>query len=151
MPRNELTWRVFPARDKRKLAVFLLVVVAFLSIVFYTSGVFWTVFAAVILALSLSSFFTPTTYTMDDEKVTIKRPLYSITRRWDNVRRVTVHKNGVFLSPFRKRTRMENFRGVFLIVRDNMDDVVNFIRERAGEGVFFPDSDLAKPHKPEEG
>ncbi len=120
--------------------IFLSVVLVFLAIVFFTSGVFWTLFSAAILAVSLSPFFTPTAYRLDDEGVVVKRPFYSVTRAWPNIRRVTVDRNGIFLSPFRKRTRMENFRGLFLMARDNAEEVVEFIRERVGEGVPIVDA-----------
>jgi hypothetical protein len=144
MPRNELIWKVLPARNRRKLVIFLAVVLGFLSAVFWTSGLFWTLLAAAILAVSLSSFFTPTIYVMDEEGLTVRKPLYTVSREWEEIRRITVDRNGIFLSPFRKRTRMENFRGVFLIARDNVDEALAFIRERVGEDVPFID---ARPGK----
>jgi hypothetical protein len=150
MPQNELKWRVLPARNKTKLAIFLSVVIVFLGIVLITSGALWTLFAAAILAISLSSFYTPTTYRLDDERVIIRKPLYMVTREWEEIRRVTIDKNGIFLSPFKKRTRMENFRGVFLIVREDKDEIVNFIRERVGEEVPMIDARRGKPKSEEQ-
>ena len=37
-------------------------------------------------------------------------------------------KNGVFISPFPVRTRLENFRGLYLVYNDNRRDVIEGIR-----------------------
>jgi len=44
-----------------------------------------------------------------------------------------VDKNGIFLSPFRKPRRLENFRGIYLMVGENRDEVISFIKERINE------------------
>jgi hypothetical protein len=41
-----------------------------------------------------------------------------------------VDKNGVLLSPFAGRSRLENFRGVYVRFGQNKDQVVNFVRSK---------------------
>jgi hypothetical protein len=150
MPQNELKRKAWPARDRRKLLIFCVVVSVFLGLVLWTSGLFWTLVSALILFVSLSSFFLPTTYRLNEEGVAIRKPFYRITRDWETVRRVTADKNGIFLSPFKKRTRMENYRGVFLISKENADQVLAFIRERVEEGTPIEDARKGTP-EPKEG
>lgn len=126
---NSLKWTVLPARNKRKLILFFTIVIPFLILVLLSSGVFWTIFSAIVLVLALSPFFTPTTYILDEKCVTIKRPLYTIKRNWENLGRYEFDGRGIFLSPYSRPRRMENFRGIYLMLNNNKEEVILFLEK----------------------
>ncbi len=126
-----LSWKILPAKDQRKLAVFLVIITAFIVIVFISMGIYWAIFSLLILLGSLFQFYTVTEYILDDDGVTVKRPFYTLKRSWKEFRRVEETKSGVFLSPFSHPSRLDNFRGIHLIVdRDKKTEVMEFIKEK---------------------
>lgn len=125
---GKVEWVALPAKDRKKLIIFIVTLGAFLSFVYYAAGFYWFIFSLVTLLLSLSPFYTPTRYTVDKRGVIIKRPLYTRKMDWRKVKRLIIDKNGVFLSPFSAPTRLENFRGVYLIIGGN-EEIKRRIKE----------------------
>ncbi len=127
---EKIEWSVLPARNRKKVAIALAIILPFLIIVYVTSGIYWTLFSIVVLLTSLAPFWTVTKYILDGEGVTIKRPLYTIKKPWSHYRRYVVDKNGIFLSPFPRPSRIDAYRGNYLIFGDvDRDKVVSFVRE----------------------
>ena len=97
------------------------------------AGLYWALFGLLLLLGSLSAFYTPTKYILTEKEITIKRPLYTLKRPWAEIKRYEVDKNGIFLSPFSRPRKLENFRGIYLMVEGNRDEVISFIEERINE------------------
>jgi len=125
-----MRWTVFPVRDNpRKGIIVILFLVMLLVGIYLYYGLFWALLSSVILVGSLLQFFTPTTYVLLDDGVEV-RSLYVQRRRWEDVKRFYIDKRGVFLSPFAKPSRLENFRGVYLRFPEDKE-----LRERIVEFV----------------
>lgn len=135
MDNHILQWTVFPVKDEKKKTLWLLPLLGFLVVLVYLSfgNVFWVVFAMVLLVGSLSGFFTKTRYRFDSEGVDIKRTFHRVHKKWEYFRNFYVDENGIFLSPFKKPSRLENFRGIFVKFGDNREEVVSFVREKIKE------------------
>jgi len=130
-----LEWSSHPV--KRKTVVSILVVLFLLAVwlVVYvtTSSILLTGLAVIIMLASMSSFFLPTRYELDQKKVKIRFFFTNREREWSAFRSFYVDKNGVLLSPFAKPSRLENFRGVYVRFSRNKDQVVDFVRSKIGE------------------
>lgn len=123
-----MKWEVFPAKKTPKKFIFFLIFVIFVSLLFGISfGPFFGILALLVLLGSNANFFTKTKYEITDEKILVKRPFYEIKKDWEWVKRVEVDKNGIFLSPFEKRTWLDPFRGIFLMC-DNPREVYNELK-----------------------
>jgi hypothetical protein len=127
-----LKWSSHPV--KRRTTVSILVVLFLLAVwvVVYvtTSSILLTGLAVIIMLGSMSSFFLPTNYELDQKKVKIRFFFTNREREWSAFRSFYVDKNGVLLSPFAKPSRMENFRGVYVRFGRNKDQVVDFVRTK---------------------
>ncbi len=126
-----LKWVVHPFKRNKKKTVFLILFLILVwGLVYWsTLSLGYLLLAVFVLMASLSAYFFPTTYEMTDQKITVK---YIATRKektWDTFRSFYADKNGVFLSPFPKPSRMENFRGLYVRYNDNKEEVLNFVRE----------------------
>jgi hypothetical protein len=130
-----LKWSSHPI--KRRTVVSILVVlfllVVWLVVYVTTSSLLLTGLAVVIMSVSMSSFFLPTRYELDQKKVKIRFFFTNREREWSAFRSFYVDKNGVLLSPFAQPSRLENFRGVYLRFSRNKDQVVDFVRSKIGE------------------
>jgi hypothetical protein len=87
-------------------------------------------FSALVLAASLSRYLLPTRYHLDRERVEIRHLGRPQHRPWQQVRRVDVQADGVFLSPFSRPHRLDSFRGCFLRFGAQREAVLSFVRER---------------------
>ena len=80
-------------------------------------GLDGAVYGAVTLAVlvaSVSRYLLPTHFALTDEGVSSSHLFRSQLRQWSEFRRVDRHGDGLFLSPFINRSRLDSFRGIFL-------------------------------------
>jgi hypothetical protein len=117
-------------------------VVFWLVVCFTAWAVWWnignltvTVIATLLLLGSLSSFYLPTVYTIDERGVGQSRITSKRFMEWSRVRSIVDEKEGLFLSAFAGRTMMENFRGLYLPYRGNREVLLDLVKARAGEGI----------------
>jgi hypothetical protein len=133
---RELTWSAWPARE-RPLAALVLVAAAVVLGVLVARGTgdrVLGVAAPAFVLLSLSSFLLPTTYRLTDESLEVRSLGVARARPWSEMRRMTVDRTGVFLSPFEQKNWLEAYRGVRLLFGGNRDQVVAFVQARVGRG-----------------
>ncbi len=125
-----LKWSSHPVRKRTLISilVILFLFVVWLVVYLTTSSLLLTVLSVVIILGSLSSFFLPTHYELDQKKVRVRFFLTTREREWDAFRSFYVDKNGVLLSPFEKPSRLENFRGIYVRFNQNKDQVVDFVK-----------------------
>lgn len=58
---------------------------------------------------------------------------------WDKIKSASIDPNGLFVSPYPVRTRLENYRGIYLPFRENRDQIVAVIRSFAPALRGLPD------------
>jgi hypothetical protein len=136
---TDITWRCHPARRQPGKAALVLAfhVVVFVLIAQYTASWPFALLLTLVLLLSLSAFFFPTTYFLSQQGIRVKTLITSFERPWTTYRSYWPDRNGVLLSPFPRRSRLENFRGLFVRFEGNRDIVVAFVRQY----VALPESD----------
>ena len=124
-----ISWKVLPARNKKKLFIFLSTVLGFSFLVLLVAGIYWALFSLLVLLGSLFQFYTYTEYVLDDNGVTIKRPLYTMKKSWKEFKRVVETRTGIFLSPFSFPSRLDSFRGVHLLIEnEDRSKILEFIK-----------------------
>ncbi|UCD63319.1 MAG: hypothetical protein JSW34_11300 [Candidatus Zixiibacteriota bacterium] len=127
-----LEWTTHPMKRKPLAAVLVtlfILVVGFLVFVTTESKTFGTL-ALVVLFLSLAKFYMPTRYRLTDRRITVKTTTQTIHKTWSQFRSFYPDNNGVLLSPFISPSRLESFRGIYLIFSGNKDEVIDFVRAR---------------------
>ncbi|MBI4364673.1 MAG: hypothetical protein HY568_04515 [Candidatus Latescibacteria bacterium] len=131
---EELSWTVWPARDRPLAAGVILASAAVLGVLIAKStGDSVLGFAAPVFILaSLGSFLAKTEYRLTRETIGVRTLGVSRERPWSEMRRATVDRTGVFLSPFRMRHWLEGYRGLRLLFGGNRDQVVAFVEARLG-------------------
>jgi hypothetical protein len=127
-----LKWSSHPL--KKNVWVSILVVLflfaVWLAVYLTTWSIFLLALSVVIMLGSLSTFFLPTRFELDDDKVKIIYLLSTRERKWDTFRSYYVDKNGVLLSPFERPSRLENFRGLYIRFNQNKEQVVDFVKAK---------------------
>jgi len=127
-----IEWSVHPIKKNWKVSVgvasFLLALCAAIYISFNSAA--FLALSIAILTCSLAPFFFPTTYTLQDDCITVKSRLRRFSRHWDSFKSYYPDRNGVLLSPFPHPSRLENFRGVYVRFGHNRSEVVDFVKEK---------------------
>lgn len=133
-PGAALEWRCHPVkrRPSVSIAVSVFVMVVAMAVFYSTDSRAFTVLALVVMLGSLAKFYFQTSYKLTDETVSVKTTTTTITKSWAQYRSFYPDKNGVLLSPFAEPSRLENFRGLYLMFSDNRDDVIAFVKAHIG-------------------
>ncbi|MFQ6008506.1 MAG: hypothetical protein ACE5K8_06075, partial [Candidatus Zixiibacteriota bacterium] len=122
-PEMSIEWTAHPVKRKPLVSVlvtfFIILVVV---IVYYTmNSKTFAILAMVIMFVSLAKFYFPTTYRLTRDRITIKTMTQTLHKDWSIYRSCYPDKNGILLSPFVRPSRLENFRGIYLIFSNNRD------------------------------
>ncbi len=129
-----LQWTTLPFKLRPVAATIVaLLILAIGVFVFYeTESRMFGGLAMLVLFLSLSKFYLPTTFTLTDSSVSIKTTTQTIRKSWEQYRSYYPDKNGVLLSPFPEPSRLENFRGVYLMFGGNREEVLRVVEQQIG-------------------
>ncbi len=126
-----LTWKVHLLREQpRKLL--LVIPVAAMSLV--ASHVFFHTFTFGLIAMflimaSLAEYLFPIRFEIDSQGASA-RTLTARTRiEWSRVKKYYLDDRGIKLSPLSRQTRLEAYRGVYLMFGDRRDEVIEAVKE----------------------
>ena len=127
-----LEWSVWPARERPWAAAVLLASLAVLGVLIAqgTGDRVLGIAAPLFVLGSVGSFVAKTHYTLTPETIEVRALGVARARPWSEMRRATVDRGGVFLSPFEKRSWLEAYRGVRLPFGGNRDQVVAFVEAK---------------------
>ena len=127
-----LKWSTHPVKKNAwvSILVVLFLVAIWFLVYLTTSSPLFVAFSVLVLLGSLSSFFLPTYYELDNDKIKVRFFFTIKERKWGMFRSFYVDKNGILLSPFEKPSRLENFRGIYVRFNQNKDEVVDFVKSK---------------------
>ncbi len=127
-----LEWTVHPVKRKPwvSVAVSLFVILVAVCVYSWMESHLFTILALLIMLGSLAKFYFPTRYRMTGQSVTVKTTTQTLVKEWKLYRSCYPDKKGILLSPFATPTRLENFRGLYIMFENNNEAVTAFVRER---------------------
>jgi hypothetical protein len=127
-----LEWVCHPLKRKPlvSVAVTLFIIAVGVTIYMTTYSRLFTVLGLVILLMSLAKFYFPTRFKLSDRGITIKTTTQTIFKEWRIYRSCYADKKGILLSPFVEPSRLENFRGLYVMFEGNAETVTSFVRVR---------------------
>jgi len=91
------------------------------------STTYFTVVAVLLVWGQIAGFFLPTRFSLTGDGVSVRGLVSKREKSWGEFRSHYVDREGVLLSPFIERSRLERFRGVSLQFHGNRDEVVAFV------------------------
>ncbi len=121
-----MTWSVHPANENPvKTIISLVFIFGFLIFILIFYGPLLAALGLAFLFVSLHSFYFKTTYEIDNESVSIKTVFGTQKRKLREFKKIYKGKNGILLSPFKHKTFLNNFRGLFLYYPKSAGVVMN--------------------------
>lgn len=128
---HELRWRCHPMKRRPWVTIAVTAFVGLVAVLVYYATEHSQAFATlalVVMFASLAKFYFPTKYKLTDKHVIVKTTTQTLTKEWAQYRSCHTDKNGILLSPFTRPTRLENFRGLYLMFANNRDVVIAFVK-----------------------
>lgn len=95
---------------------------------------YFTIVAVLLLWGQVAGFYLPTRYALSDDRVSVRGVVAKREKEWSDFRSHYVDNDGVLLSPFIGRSRLERFRGLSLMFHANREEVVAFVEGKLGAG-----------------
>ncbi len=142
-----MKWSVHPAKeDYNKTVLSLIFIIGFLMFVSIFYGLFLGILGFVILFVSLYSYFFPSYYEVDQDQVLIRNIFITQRRRLAEFKKVYHGKNGILLSPFRRKTFLNQFRGVFLLLPKERQAIEDYVRGLIESDEMTEDGQSNKDH-----
>jgi hypothetical protein len=131
VPFEPLEWRVHRARETPvRTVIALLLIAGFLVFAFRYFGPLLGLVALAALAAALHSYFLPIRYRFDADGIQVDKRAFKYSYEWDQFRRWFRTTGGVVLSPFSRRTFLDNFRGVHLLLPRDPEPVLDWLERR---------------------
>lgn len=128
-----MKWSVYPAKKNTlKTIISLTFIFSFLLFIGLFYGTFWAAFGFVVLFVSLHAYYFPTHYELTDKDIIIRNIFSTQKRSYREFKKVYEGKNGILLSPFRHKTFLNKFRGIFIYLPDQRSEIVDWLQEKVG-------------------
>lgn len=127
-----MEWRITPLKKNLQITTGFFLFIALLIWALQSTFNNWvqTGLLTLVFLLFLWSVIVPTRFVLSDEGIIVDHLAYKRNFSWDQFKKFSTEKNGIFLSPFEKPSRIENFRGIFLIFNNNKDEVTAFVKKK---------------------
>lgn len=127
----ELTWTAHPLKTDRKKSVFLVIIILLtcLLVLLTTNNAGFALIALALLIFSMRQYFMPTTYILNAEGVEVRFSGMNKKRPWGYFSSYYEDRNGILLSPFKEKSRLESFRGIYLIASGNKTEIAGFVKQ----------------------
>lgn len=130
---DEISWCVHPLVENWIRTVILFVFLSTILAILYLGfqSIVIVFLSALLLIGPLYKYFLPFHYHCTHEVIVVRACCYKTERPWKSFRSNYIDKNGILLSPFSKRTRLENFRGIYVrFGKHPPEEIVNFIQHQ---------------------
>jgi hypothetical protein len=132
-----LRWQVHLAKNQPKRFAGLIAAAVGLALLAYMW--FGSPIPAVIMAFvffgALSDFLLPVTYTLTATHASASTLVGKRVMAWKDVRKCYLDDYGVKLSPLRRRSRLEAYRGVYLRFGDRREEVLDAVKKLRPQNV----------------
>lgn len=131
--RNEaFAWRVHPAVERPFAAASALVVIVALGLAVYVSfgNRLWSLFATVVMCLSLNRFFFANSFRIDADGVSAHTLFGKRGLGWDEVQRIVYGGHSAWISPYTRSSLRESKRGVLILFGRRREEVLEQLRRR---------------------
>ncbi len=123
---ESLSWTVHRAKESpAKTVVASVFILAFVVFSLFVFGPVLALLAVVVLFLALNTFFLPVTYTFTDRGIDVDKRVMRTHYEWKQFRRWFRTTGGIVISPFSKKSYLDNFRGVHLLLPAEERGTVN--------------------------
>jgi energy-coupling factor transporter transmembrane protein EcfT len=126
-----MKWQIHPAKENmRKTIISVLFIAVFICLIAILYNFYWALLGLIFLVASLHSYYFPTFYEITEQEVIIKTIFSTQKRKLNEFKKIYIGKNGVLLSPFKHKTFLNSFRGVFLLLPGQRNEIIDYLQAK---------------------
>ena len=132
---TDISWKInlFKKNKQKGIAVIIFILVLSIFSGIAAQSIFIAVLALLILSISVSQYFMPLSYHLDDENVIIETPFQKKIRKWDNFKRWEKDKKSIKLLTMLNASRLDNHRAWLLLTEKTTRVAVEtLVKEKLG-------------------
>ncbi|MCK5519558.1 MAG: hypothetical protein KAI81_00470 [Candidatus Marinimicrobia bacterium] len=132
---TDISWKInlFKKNKQKGIAVIIFILVLSIFSGIAAQSIFIAVLALLILSISVSQYFMPLSYHLDDENVIIETPFQKKIRKWDNFKRWEKDKKSIKLLTMLNASRLDNYRAWLLLTEKTTRVAVEtLVKEKLG-------------------
>ncbi|UCG42163.1 MAG: hypothetical protein JSU73_09805 [candidate division WOR-3 bacterium] len=130
-PLPKVSWSVFRARENVAKTVLVGIAIAvFLTFTLWYFGILLALVALLVLFVALHTYFLPIRYTLAEDGIILDKRIFSHTYPWDQFRAYFRTSGGIVISPFSRRTFLDSFRGVHLLLPEDPTEILTYLGHR---------------------
>ncbi len=148
--KDQFVWRAHPARDRLTAATAGMVVIVAVGVLVVaichldglspTISIFWGFAAMGFVLATVSRFYFPSRFVLDDSGIIADYPLRTMRLRWSDVRRFAFDGRGGVLSRRARPSVIDGFQSIALIFPpESRDDAIQRIRGRIPANISVND------------
>jgi len=129
---DNLSWVVHPASTHPIRTALSVMFISMIAGALYqlTDGFLYSTIAVIVLLVSLSPFFLPTTYSLTDKGVSLRRMGILRSLKWVDVRSKTVTQGAIFVSPHPAESIRQS-GGILIFCPGNYSEVLKYLEKLA--------------------
>ena len=128
---DDLTWTIHRARETPgKTWVSLALIAVFVVFTAWMFGPLLAVLALAVFFAALNTYFLPVTYRLTSTGIEVDKRVFTARYEWKQFRRWFRTTGGIVISPFSKKTYLDNFRGVHLLLPADSKPIVEYLDRR---------------------
>lgn len=127
---GEIRWRVHPLTENawRSLLLVVIIIATCYGVWSWTGYGGLAIIGFVFLVVAMAPYIFPTRYFMNGEGLEVIFLGVRTFKGWEEYKAFYPHEDGVHLSPFRKLTALDSFRGNYIrFDKGNRKDVIGFL------------------------
>ena len=130
--RDAFTWRVHPAIERPFAGVTAVVVIVALGLAVYVSvrDRLWSLFATVVMCLSLNRFFFANSFRIDADGVSAHTLFGQRCLPWDEIGKIVYGGHSAWIAPHTRSKLRESKRGVLILFGRRRVEVLEQLRRR---------------------
>lgn len=116
METNKLVWSIHPLRSKPVVSISLILLLPILYIMTFHifPNLIVTTLAFFAFFMSLRGYFFKTTYTLLQDTIQVSLLSFRYTKKISDFKKYYIGPNALLLSPFKFKTRLNRYRGIYI-------------------------------------
>ncbi len=132
MNRQVRSWPLVDEHPAKSLLLVLLVLIVLALAAYAGDDILWALFAFFVLAISVAPYFFPTTYTLNEDGISVQRPWGGKRFLFAQFKSVRHSKDGLWLLPERTPGVYDSFRQLYVPIKNERlaREWANFIEQR---------------------
>lgn len=129
---NTIKWTSHPLVERPITSIAVILFIGFVVFIVRLLLETWiyAILSLFLIITSLAKYFFPTHYELTPEGIRIESWFSTQQKEWSAFKTFYKSSRGIVLSPFEQPSRLDSYRGIYLLCEKNLNEVIDFVSQR---------------------